>query len=433
MEENYMNMKKVLFAAFSVCLIAVCTVTGCSKKEQSAAQNGGPVTIQWAGWDISVGAYYPQLVRSFEASHPDIKVNVIDVPTADYTQKLSVMLNGGSALDVFFIKDGDTTRGLASRGQLADLSAYIERDNVDLAAYNGLAERFNMDGKIVALPASTAYYVLFYNKDIFDKAGIAYPSNDLTWTQFEQLAQRLTSGSGANKIWGAHFHSWQALVQNWAIQDGKHTIVETDYSFMKPYYEMVLRMQDAKTIRDYGAIRAGNVQYANAFMKGDIAMLPMGFWLAATLKERIEKGESDITNWGVATIPHPEGTPAGYTVGSVTPLAVNNASRYKDAAWEFVKFVTGEEGARIYAENAVFPSRANTENLAAIADVPGMPDGLLEALTVENIALDRPMVDNVAEVNQMLGEEPGLILLKEVTVDKGLANMAKRSKEIQGK
>jgi multiple sugar transport system substrate-binding protein len=71
--------------------------------------------------------------------------------------------------------------------------------------------------------------------------------------------------------------------------------------------------------------------------------------------------------------------------------------------------------------------------LADIANVPGMPPGLLDALVVKNIALDRPMVDYVAEVNQMLNEEHSLIMLKEVTVDQGLANMAMRSREIQGK
>jgi multiple sugar transport system substrate-binding protein len=426
--EKYMNIIKKTAIAL---LVAACAFSGCTKKDRAQAKSGGQVTIKAAAWDFTVSAYYEKLIKGFEAANPGIKVEVVDIPSADFTQKLSVMLNGGSDVDVFWIKDGDTTKGLANRGQLADLSAYTARDNIDLSAFNGLAERFNIDGKLVALPASTAYYVLFYNKDIFDKAGISYPSNDLTWAQFEALAGKLTSGTGANKIWGAQFHTWQACVQNWAIQDGKHTIVETDYSFMKPYYEMVLRMQDAGIIRDYGSLRAGNIAYANAFIRGDVAMLPMGFWLGAGLKDRIDRGEASI-NWGVATIPHPEGIPAGWTVGSVTPIAINQASRNKDAAWEFIKFVTGEEGAAIYARDGGIPSRANTQNLADLANVPGMPDGLLEALAVKNIALDRPMVDYVAEINQMLGEEHSLILLKENTVDKGLANMARRSREIQG-
>jgi multiple sugar transport system substrate-binding protein len=424
-----MNVKKPVLAVLLVSVFFF----GCSRREHSpAAKNGGQATLKVAVWDVTLNAYYGELIKAFEDSQPNIKIEIVDIPSADYTQKLSVMLNGGSNVDAFWIKDGDTTRGFSNRGQLADLSAYVARDNIDLAAFNGLAERFNMDGKLVALPATTNYYVLFYNKDIFDKAGIPYPSNDMTWTQWEQLAGRLSSGSGAGKIYGAHFHTWQALVQNWAVQDGKHTIVDTDYRFMKPYYEMALRMQNSGVVMDFGSLKAGNIAYANAFMRGNIAMMPMGFWFAVVLRDRINQGEAKI-NWGVAAIPHPDGVPAGWTVGSVTPIAVNQSSKNRDAAWEFLKFVTGEEGALIYAKNAMFPGRANSRNLADIANVPGMPTGLLDALVVKNIALDRPMVDYVAEVNQMLNEEHSLIMLKEVTVDQGLDNMAKRSREIQGK
>jgi multiple sugar transport system substrate-binding protein len=205
-----------------------------------------------------------------------------------------------------------------------------------------------------------------------------------------------------------------------------------DYSFMKPYYEMALRMQDAGIVMDYGSLKAGNIAYTNAFLRGNIAMIPMGFWLANGIMDRISRGEIQM-NWGIAAIPHPEGVSAGWTVGSVTPIAINQASKNKDAAWEFLKFITSEEGAKIYARSVTFPSRANAKNLADIAAVPGMPPGTLDALVVKNIALDRPMVDYVAEVNQMLSEEHSLIMLKEVTIDQGLANMARRSREIQGK
>jgi multiple sugar transport system substrate-binding protein len=73
----------------------------------------------------------------------------------------------------------------------------------------------------------------------------------------------------------------------------------------------------------------------------------------------------------------------------------------------------------------------NSAIMSAYANRPGMPKGSQEALAVKNISLDRPMVDRVAEVDRMLGQEHGLIMLGEVSIDKGLENMAKRSKEIQ--
>jgi multiple sugar transport system substrate-binding protein len=424
-----MKTKKMVLVML-VAAIVVCGFAACSKSGQSQSAKSGK--IKAAVWDASVAVYYAELVDAFTASHPGTSVEMIDIPAADYTQKLSVMLNGGSDIDVFWIKDGDTTKGLANRGQLADLNGYVQRDNINLAEYNGLAERFNINGKLLALPASSAYYVLFYNKDLFDKAGQPYPSNDLTWAEYEQLALRMTSGSGGSKVYGGHFHTWPACVQNWAIQDGKNTIVANDYGFMRPYYEMVLRLQDAGAVMEFGSLKAGNIAYGNAFLKENIATMPMGFWFASTLKERIEKGETNI-KWGVATLPHPESVPAGWTVGSVTPIVINQASRNKDVAWEFIKFVTSDEGAKIHARHAVFPSRTSSENLAELANIPGMPEGMLDALVAKNIALDRPMEDYVAAINQMLTEEHSLIMLKETTVEKGLAAMAKRAQEIQGK
>jgi multiple sugar transport system substrate-binding protein len=427
-----MNTKSAVIAVLLIAVTVFAFAGGGSQQAAPASQGGGLVTIKVGIWDYATSSYYADLIKEFEAKNPNIKIELIDSPSADYTNKLTIQLNGGSDIDAFWIKDGDTTLGFADRGQLADLNAYIKRDNIDLKAYNGLAERFIIGGKTVAIPVSSGWYVLYYNKDIFDKAGIPYPSNDMTWEQYEALTKRLTGGSGSSKIWGSHLHTWQACVENWAVQDGKHTIVETDYSFFKPYYEMALRMQDAGVIQDYGTLRAGGIAYANAFLQGNVATLPMGTWFYSTIIDRINKGEVKI-NWGMSVIPHPTGTPAGWTVGSVTPIAINQNSKNKDAAWEFVKFVSSEEGANIYAKWGQLPSRANTQNLTAIAGAPGMPSDALQALTIKNIALDRPMVPFVNEINTMLGEEHGLIMLKEKTVDQGLADMARRSKEIQGK
>ena len=431
-EESNMRLRKMFSTVLLAAVIIACRGAAVYAAGQRDSQPSGPVTIRVANWDSYTGALIPNLLEGFKKVQPDLAVEILDTPSSDYTQRLSVMLNGGTDFDAFWIKDGDTTRGLASRGQLADLSSFVSRDRINLKDFNGLAERFQMNGKLVALPVRTDFYILYYNKDIFDKAGIPYPSNDMTWDEYEALAGRLSSGSGNNKIWGAHFHTWNALVQNWGVQDGKNTIIATDYSFFKPYYEMAVRMQKTGSLWDFGSLQTGGIHYSSAFLQGNIATMPMGTWYFATIIDRINKGEARI-NWGIATIPHPRGLEAGWTVGSVTPIAVNQISRKKDAAWEFIKFVTGTEGAKIYSQFGQIPSRANAETLAAIANAPGMPAGSLAALTVKNIALDRPMEDKVLEVNQMLGQEHSLIMLSEVTVDQGLANMARRSREIQGK
>jgi multiple sugar transport system substrate-binding protein len=405
-------------------------------KEAAPATSGTtePVTISFSTWDFAMDPGLVKLVDRFQAEHPNIKIDRIEIDSTSYTQKLSIMLNGGSDVDVIMIKDADTTKSLSDKGQLADLSGFVKKDNIDLSAYNGLTKNFTMpDGKLVGMPFRSDWYIMYYNKDIFDKAGVAYPKNDWTWKDFEETAKKLTSGSGQTKTYGAHIHTWQACVQNWGVQDGKHTIMDKEYGFFKPYYEMVLRMQNTdKTIMDYATLKTGNIHYSSPFLKGQVAMMPMGTWFMKTIIGKKKAGESTI-NWGIATLPHAEDVPAGYTVGSATPVAINAASKKKDAAWEFVKYLTSAEGTEYYAESAAIPGRNNDKVLANIAKADGMPSGAAEALKVKNISFDRPCVDHVGDINQMLGEEHSLIMLGELSVDKGIKEMGDRAKEILGK
>ncbi len=426
-----MEMKRIaalgVSAMMAASVLTACGGSGSSTPASGTAGKDEQVTLKVATWDNSSEPSFQNAVDAFMAANPNIKVELMDIPSADYTTKLTTMLNGGAEMDAFLVKDADTTKSLADKGQLADLTEYIAADNVDLAAYNGLAENFNYDGKQYGLPARTDYYIMYYNKDMFDAKNLEYPSNDWTWADFEETAKKLT-GDGK---YGAFIHTWQACVQNWAVQDGKHTIMdyETGYDFFKPYYEMVLRMQDEGSIQSYGELKSANIHYSGPFAQGTVGMMPMGTWYMATIIESVKKGESTV-NWGVATLPHGEGVEAGYTVGSATPMCINASSDKKDAAWELVKFITGEEGAAEFAKVGKIPARADDAAIAEIATLEGMPEGAADALKVANISLDRPIVSKVADVNQMLGEQHSLIMLEQDNIDNVLAEMAKQAESI---
>jgi multiple sugar transport system substrate-binding protein len=427
-EKGEILMKKIL----SIMLIAsLATSFMFASGSKEASTDSKVTTINVATWDLSANPSVINVVAAFNEQNSDINVEVIDIASSDYTQKLSIMLNGGSELDTFFVKDADTTKSLFDKGQIEVLNSYIEKDDFDLTEYNGLTKNFTFDdGNIVGLPARSDWYVMYYNKNIFDAAGIEYPSNDWTWTEFEETAKKLTSGTGSQKTYGALIHTWQAMVINWGVQDGEHTIMDSDYSFIKPYYEMALRMQnDDKSIMDYGTLKTGGIHYSSPFLTGKIGMLPMGTWFVTTILDKIKNGESTI-DWGVVTLPHAEDVPQGYTVGSATPLCINKSSSKKDAAWRFVKFLTGEEGAQLYASVGAIPGRNNDSTLDIICDIDGMPLKLKEALKTTNISFDRPGLDKVAEINRMMGEVHSLIMLDEVTVDEGLSEMELRNSEI---
>ena len=218
-------MKKAL----TVLLIALIAMTSVFANGASESSEDGVTTLTLAFWDVSQNNYINEVIAAFEAANPDIKIELQDTPSTEYITKLNTQLNGGSDVDMFFVKEADKTKTFYDRGQLTDLTPYIEASGIDMADYNGTDANFIFDGKVYGMPVRTDQYVLFYNKDIFDAAGVPYPDDDMTWTEFEDLALQLTSGEGANKIYGAHFHSWNACVQNWGVQDGKHTIMSGEY------------------------------------------------------------------------------------------------------------------------------------------------------------------------------------------------------------
>jgi multiple sugar transport system substrate-binding protein len=106
-------MKKTML----LCILAgllVFTFAACVRT--TASKSGGPVAIAVANWDTENMPYIPVIIEAFKNVQPDISVEIMDIPSADYTQKLMVMLNGGSDVDAFWIKDGDTTKSLVNRG-----------------------------------------------------------------------------------------------------------------------------------------------------------------------------------------------------------------------------------------------------------------------------------------------------------------------------
>lgn len=403
--------------------------TEAAAAETSAAASGEKKVLTVSVWDNDATPQFTAVTDAFLAQHSDVDVQFIDAPSDDYNNKVTVMLaGGGTDPDVIFVKDTENQMTMKDKGQILNLDEYIKKDNVDLGIYQGVADQLKMDGSNYTLPFRKDWYMLYYNKDLFDAAGVDYPSSDMTWDAYEELARKMTSGEGSSKVYGTHDHTWQALVSNWAVQDGKNTLMSDDYSFMKPYYEQALRMQKDGIMQDYANLKTGSIHYISVFEQQQCAMLPMGSWFIGTLIKDKNEGKFDF-NWGVTTIPHPADTEAGATVGSTTPVAINAKTDEPDLAWEYVKFVTGEEGALALAENGIFPAASTDAINEKLVEIEGFPADGAPALEITSWVLDRPIDAKMAAVRKVLEEEHDLIMIGEEDVDTGIENMNQRAKE----
>lgn len=392
-------------------------------------------TIKWALWDWDKTAYYQPLIAAYQAKHPNVKIDYVDLGSTDYQTMLSTQLTGGADdLDVLTIKDIPGYANVVRAGQLEDLTGYMKDNAIDPAAYSGLIEQITIKDKVYALPFRSDFWVVYYNKDLFDKAGVAYPSNDMTVAQYDELARKMTSGTGSSKIYGSIFHTWRSTVELFGILDGKHTVVDGNYDFLKPWYERAIQLQSDGIVPDYAMLKTSNTHYSAPFFNNTIATLPMGTWFAATQITKIKSGESKSVNWGIVKYPHPDGVKAGTTIATITSLAVNKQSSHKETALDFVKFVTGPEGAAIVASTGTIPALRDAKVIDTITSIDGFPkdENSKAALTIEKGYLEMPVHPKAPQIEVALNRVHDSIMTKNETVEDGIAEMNKTVGNIIG-
>ena len=410
--------------------------TTSSETTGSNTTTAEPVTLKWAIWDQETTQYWTDIKEAYEASHEGVTVEMVDLGSTDYMTVLATDLSGsGTEFDVVTIKDVPGYATLVQKNAILPLDDYIKADGVDLSKYAGATDQVTVDGKLYELPFRNDFWVLFYNKDLFDAKNVAYPTNDMTWDEYDALAREMTDTTFGSQIYGGHYHTWRSTIGLMGVLDGRHTILDGDYEFMKPYYEMVLAEEKDGVVRKYSDLKTEGLHYSAAFSGGDVAMMNMGSWFISTMITNLKSGEYDSSlcgNWGIVKYPHAEGVEPGSTLGTITGLAVTAATDTPDAAWDFVKWISGEEGATVMASSGNFPAIMTDEVKDMIAGLDGFPtdEASKEALTVSNLYLEVPYAEHVSEINSVLDSYHGSIMTGEKTVDEGIAAMNEEVKKI---
>ncbi|MEO8759023.1 MAG: sugar ABC transporter substrate-binding protein [Devosia sp.] len=413
---------------------AAITVLGLATASVGSALADDQVTLNWALWDWSATPYYQPLINAYEASHPNVKVTYTDLGSADYDTVLQTQLTGGSSdLDVITIKDIPGYANLISANLLTPLDSYIAAQKIDPNLYGGVLDALTVNGKVYSLPFRSDFWLLYYNKDLFDKAGVAYPTNDMTLDQFADMAEKVTSGFGADKVYGTHFHVWRSAVELPAIFDGKHTVIDGTYDFLKPYYERVLKLQDDGAVMSYSQLKTSNTHYSGPFYNEQIASMPMGSWFISTQIAKVKSGESKAVHWGLAKYPHPDGVAPGTTASTITGLSVAANSKNQAAALDFVKFVSGPEGAAVIAKTGTFPAITSDEVLRTITSTPGFPEDAAshEALKTVKRYLEIPVSPLAPQIDLVLSRAHDAIMTGSETIDQGIEDMNKGVAELK--
>ncbi len=319
---------------------AVSASAAASSAAAACGSYSGPATtLTYAMWgDNTELANQQKIVDEFQALNPNIKVKVTVADWDSYWPKLQTDLAGGNAPDVFLM-DGPLFADYQTRDQLLDLTPLIARDGFDTTqlAAQAVKDFTGEDGHQYGLPRDLNTIALFYNKTMFDAAGIPYPDATWDWAKLSEVAKQLTKRTGTTtNQWGFYTETsdmenyWASLV--WQAggdilsPDKKTVVIDTDQAAQGIQFLQDLIYKDKVMPQP---VPGGG---SDAFENGQAAMEANGSWLVPT-------HEAAGLDFGVA--PLPKG-PAGQAT-SVNPsgIVAYKGTKAPDAAWEFVKCYTG--------------------------------------------------------------------------------------------
>ena len=296
-------MKKKIVSLFLCTAMAATLLAGCGGSGSGSGNSaGGDGSQESAGgkqevviWDYFETDAQKQmmddLITGFNESQDQYEAKHTYVPFADYEKQLTLGIASGELPDLVIL-DGCSMASFISMDLFGDISdAEINWDEY----MEGPLETTMADGKHYGIPFATNCTALFYNKDIFDAAGMEYPNENTTWEQFHEMAKALTkdgvTGFG-NAATGTDEGTFQCL--QWLYTAGGDYLHIADgidaYNLMQ---EMVA---DGSWAKD--SVNWTQSDVNNNFVAGNLAMQQNGPWQIPG----IEADAPDL-NYGVTVLP----------------------------------------------------------------------------------------------------------------------------------
>lgn len=410
-------MKHTVPAAVAAAAVAGLALAGCT------AADDGPVTITYTNF-ISNGGNEENLqtiVEAFEEENPNVSVEVTTLPYGDYGTALQTDLAAGTVSDVFDIEYANYAEYQAN-GVLAPLTV------ADPGAYRAsLLEAYQTDGTQFALPSSFSDVVLYYNKDLFDAAGLDYPSSDWTWDDERAAAEALTDPASGQ--WGDHqpvsfYEYYKALAQaGGEFLDASGTQV----AFNSPEGIAAAEWLVGKSGTVMPTIEQGQGTPdfdTNLFVDGKLAMLHSGIWVFGAF--------ADVPfEWDIAVEPG-DVTQASAVFSNAVGVSASSEHVEEATAWvEFLTSSTTMVDVRL-ASGWELPPISDEAKLATYLD-QGAPDNRQAVFdSLDAIALPPVVATGQTEMQDIMTEELVEAQAGRKSVEDALASAEERINAVIG-
>ncbi len=353
--------------------------------EETAVPAVEPIELSMTVWGSQADEeVYRQRLDLFHAANPNITVELIYIPS-DYDQKVQTMIAGGTAPDI--IQLAEAVHAYSSKGQIISLNEYTENSGINIEERFGsaLPDLYSWDGQLYAMPDRGGAMVIYYNKDAFDAAGVAYPTQDWTWDDMLSAAQALTIRDGDEVTqYGFAAGGWWPWWMSFIYQNGGRILDENGQPVVNTpeviealefYNDLVYEYGVAPSPEDYANL--GFTSPDPLFAQGKVAFQATGMWNIGSLKDAPE------LNWDIAPM-WQNAEPGTAMFGS--GLAISKDCPDYDACFKVVDFLTSVAGQTPIA-TAAQDAPANLEVLRSDAFLnAGWSDKEINLLAFEESA-----------------------------------------------
>ena len=385
----------VLVLALSLALLAGCSQDATQGEAEETVELSGEITFSTWG-SLEEKKVNEEIIAAFEAENPGTKVNLEYIPE-EYTTKIDSMFLGGVAPDVIYGHPKYLV-SWASQGLLMDLDEYFAAtpEFMDEDVYNvGLYDAFMYDGHHIGTINGADTILMYYNKDLFDAAGIETPSEDWTWDDFLAAAEALTifDDEGKPIQYGCSVNAGYTLAELFIYANGgevfddpnnpTEVLINSEESI-----EALQFMQDL--IHEYNV--APTAEYreilGGSFDTGKIAMVFDGVWSV------VYRTELDF-EYGLAELPGSDG-PAELIPALYAGYGINKDTENPDLAWAFAKYMQSATGQEMLASSGLITViNKDIATSDAVIDIEGAPiNHILRVTSLEKSIHNDAMVPN---------------------------------------
>ena len=376
-----------------ILLIALSLLSGCNKKPAAPTENKSAVEIKVAFWgspeEIDI---VTQSMAGWQKAHPNISVRFEHTPYTGYDSKILTRIAGGAAPDVIAAEVNYFVT-FATRDVFLSLNSFIKDDKDFLLDdfFAPIIDRFTVNGQVLAIPRDVAPFAcVFYNKDLFDQAGLPYPTDDWTWDDMLNLAKKLTKKDAAGRViqYGFYGWAWQNFIYGnggGLVDDVKSptkTILDDPKSVegLQFYTDLINKYEVMPTPLALANLGMG---VDMMFASGRLAMFLSGIWETPALRAKYS------FHWDVAMFPKNRDGVRHFGSGG-TGYGILKSSKYRRESWEVVKALTSPEVQAQMAERGLAQPSLRTvaqgEHWAGSPLPPANKKMLNEAVT--NIIFD---------------------------------------------